>query len=77
MAEDNVNESQKKKEFDWTFLKGFAAGVIFSHINKTLVLGFIIGTVSGAFIEQNFQNIPNIKQEAQGLIKKLKESTKK
>ena len=35
-----------------TFLKGLAAGAIVSHLNKQMALGFVIGGLAGAYMEQ-------------------------
>jgi len=58
-----MTENEKRKQpLNTALIKGFFAGVIFSHINKRFMIGALIGTGLGMFAEQNFQNIPNVKE---------------
>ena len=60
-----VDEGNKeKRKLDGSLLKGFVAGVVFSHINKSLLLGFLFGSLAGAYIQQNYQDIPNVEDTA-------------
>ena len=55
---DEIDESGKQKtKLDTSLLKGFVAGVVFSHINKRLILGFLVGTLAGAYIQQNYMKV--------------------
>ena len=55
-----AEEPKKKATFDGALVKGFLAGVLFSHINKRLMLGFIAGVVGGAYIQQNYDDLPDV-----------------
>lgn len=76
MANDGDVQSGKK-DFDWTFVKGFAAGVIISNINKVFVLGALLGTVSGVYIEQNYDQIPNVRTEIRRILTTIKDAAGK
>ena len=52
--------SSKKAEQDPSFFKGIFAGVFFSHLNKRLILGIVVGTLTGVYIQQNYEGIPNV-----------------
>ena len=67
-----MSSDDKKKPLNLPLLKGFVAGVVFSHINKRFVLGALVGSGIGMFIEQNFQDIPNVKIVGNQLIENLK-----
>ena len=67
----------EKKSFDWTFVKGFAAGLVVSHINKTLMLGVLLGTVSGIYVEQNYDSIPHVRTELRKILTMLQDAAGK
>ena len=75
-AQDSVDstDGKEKKSFDWNFVKGFAAGIIISNINKIFVLGTLVGTISGIYIEQNYDRIPHVKTEIHKVLKIVKDS---
>ena len=77
MAQDPEQEGKGKKIFDWAFVKGFAAGVIISNINKVFVLGALIGTVSGIYIEQNYEQIPHVKTEVRSIVNMIQDAYSK
>ena len=66
-----------KAAIDYSFTKGFVAGVVFSHINKRLLLGILVGTLTGAYIQQNYQGIPNIEETAKKLAQTIREAMEK
>ena len=70
----DTDEGKGKKSFDWTFVKGFAAGVIISNINKIFVLGALIGTISGIYVEQNYDQIPHVKTEVNKVLKSIQDA---
>lgn len=42
-------------------IQGFVAGLVVGNLNKALLLGFAIGALGGAFVQQNFPvGIPNV-----------------
>lgn len=77
MAPNSKDEDLKKSPLDYSFLKGVAAGVLFSHINKTLVLGLIAGTLTGAYIQQNYQGIPNVEEMGQRFMQSARDAVSK
>ncbi len=78
MADDkDGNSSRDKKEISGSFLKGFGAGVILSHVNKNLILGLLIGTLAGCYVQQNYTGIPDVSETAVEWANTLKESIKK
>ena len=66
--------SSKKAALDYSFLKGFAAGVVFSHINKRLILGLVAGTLTGAYIQQNYEGIPNVEDMAKRFVQSIRDA---
>ena len=70
------NDNNKKQPLNTSLLKGFFAGVVFSHINKRFVIGTLVGTAVGIFIEQNFQDIPNVKIITNDWMETLKTAVK-
>jgi hypothetical protein len=78
MADDkDRNSSNDKREISGSFIRGFAAGVILSHINKNLILGLLIGTLAGCYVQQNYTGIPDVSETATEWVNTLKESIKK
>lgn len=78
MADTEYGSSAQKKEVLGTsFLKGFAAGIIVSHINKTLVVGLLVGAAAGIYVEQNYKELrlPNVADEFRRLRDKLRSRT--
>ena len=74
MADDT---NRKKNPLDLPMLKGFVAGVIFSHLNKRLMAGLLVGTISGIYIQQNYADIPNVESQIKQWTESLKESMNK
>lgn len=75
MADNSSGE--KKNPLDLPLLKGFVAGVIFSHLNKRLIAGLLVGTISGIYIQQNYSDIPRVEATIRDWVEKLKDSVKK
>ena len=42
-------------------LKAFVAGLVVGNLNKGLVLGFLLGSLGGLYIQQNFSKIPDVR----------------
>ena len=78
MADDEDKKSSgDKKGISVSFLKGFGAGVILSHVNKNLILGLLIGTLAGCYVQQNYTGIPDVSKTATQWVNTVKESIKK
>lgn len=78
MADEGGDSSSNiKATFDYSFLKGFVAGVVFSHFNKKLALGILVGTLTGAYIQQNYEGIPNVEEKAKELMQSIREAMNK
>lgn len=74
MAVEGDETSSKKAALDYSFLKGFAAGVVFSHVNKRLILGLFAGTLTGAYIQQNYEGIPNVEDMAKRFMQSIRDA---
>lgn len=77
MADESTTSDKHKTKLDASLLKGFVAGVVFSHINKRLVLGFLVGSIAGAYIQQNYADIPNVEEIAQDWIAHVRRALNK
>lgn len=76
-VEGDDSSSSKKAALDYSFLKGFVAGVVFSHVNKRLILGLLVGTLTGAYIQQNYEGLPNVEETAKRLAQSIREALDK
>ena len=70
-----ADEPKKKAVLENSLLKGFVAGVVVSHINKRLIVGFLVGTLAGAYIQQNYDNIPDVQNTAKDWLNTIRRST--
>ena len=77
MAVEGDDTSAKKAALDYSFLKGFATGVVFSHVNKRLILGLVAGTLTGAYLQQNYEGIPNVEDMAKRFVQSIRDAMKK
>ena len=69
-----MSDADKKKQPTPTsFLKGFIAGVLVSHISKRFIFGILAGALTGVYVEQNFQNIPDAKEKITSSIAAVQE----
>ena len=55
-----------------SFIKGFAAGLLFAHFNKHLVLGALVGVTAGMYYEQEF-GAPDVKQKYEEISTQIKD----
>lgn len=77
MASEGDDPSSRKVSVDYSLLKGFVAGVIFSHFDKRLALGLLVGTLTGAYVQQNYEGIPNVEEKARNLMQSIRETMDK
>ena len=55
-----------------SFIKGFAAGLLFAHFNKHLVMGALVGVTAGMYYEQEF-GAPDVKQKYEEISAQIKD----
>ena len=55
------------------FLKGFVAGAFLASMNKRLLLGAVVGVLTGAYYQQDF-GAPNVKQNLDKVKKMVLDS---
>lgn len=60
-GQNNDGERELRPVLEPGVLKAFVAGLVMGNLNKGLVLGFILGTMGGVYIQQNFVNIPDVR----------------
>ena len=77
MDDSQDKPTGEKKEISVSLLKGFAAGVILSHINKNLILGLVVGTLGGCYIQQNYSGMPDVSKTAKEWLNTIREAMKK
>lgn len=77
MADEGGDSSSKKMSVDYSFVKGLISGVIFSHVDKRLVLGLLAGTLTGAYIQQNYEGIPNVEEKARNMVQSFRDAMDK
>ena len=70
-------DTDKKQPPNLSLVKGFIAGVIFSHINKVFVLSAVVGVAGGMWVEQNISGVPNVKQVTSEWIRTFKKTISK
>lgn len=76
MDDPTGKSTGEKKEISGSFFKGLAAGVVLSHINKNLILGILIGTLGGCYIQQNYDGIPDVNETTKEWLKTIREAMK-
>ena len=46
-----------------SFVQGFLTGFIFANFNKSLLVGFVIGSAAGIYLEQQIpENFPDLRR---------------
>lgn len=53
-------DDKKKLTVGLPMVKAFFAGVVVSHLNKNLILGFVLGGLVGVYAQQNFSGVPDV-----------------
>lgn len=71
-----MSNDAKKQPVNSGLVKGFLAGVLFSHINKRFIIGTLVGICAGMFVDQNITDIPNVRIIANDWIETFKSATK-
>ena len=56
----NVQGSQLKPMLEPGVIKAFAAGLIVGNLNKSMMMGFLVGALGGVYIQQNIAGVPNV-----------------
>lgn len=77
MASDSnrpTQYSEDKPELQTGVLKAFVAGVVLANLSKNLLLGFVIGGLGGAYLQQNFSKIPDLKATWRDLRRRWEQS---
>ena len=77
MDDSQDKPTGEKKEISASLFKGFAAGVILSHINKNLILGLVVGTLGGCYIQQNYSGMPDVSKTAKEWLNTIRDAMKK
>lgn len=72
----NVQEGQPKPMLEPGILKAFAAGLIVGNLNKAMMMGFLVGSLGGIFIQQNVSGVPNVTKAWRDLMQRWKSSGK-
>ena len=53
-------DERKKLSVGMPMVKAFFAGILVSHLNKNLILGFLIGGLVGVYAQQNLSGVPDV-----------------
>lgn len=69
--------SEDKPELQTGVLKAFVAGVVLANLSKNLLLGFVIGGLAGAYLQQNFSRIPDLKTTWRDLKRRWEQSNRR
>lgn len=77
MADDRVSAPDDRPELQTGVLKAFVAGVVLANFSKHLLLGTIVGSFAGAYIQQNFGGIPDLKKTWRDFIRRWELSNRK
>ena len=56
------DERELKPMLEPGVLKAFVAGLVVGNLNKGLVLGFLLGAMGGVYVQQNFTQVPNVRE---------------
>lgn len=68
----STGDGPEKESLNTSAIKGFLAGVVFSHINKRLIIGAVAGSFIGMFVEQNIKDVPDVKEKGKEWFEVLK-----
>lgn len=64
------SDRDEKPELQTGVVKAFVAGVVLANLSKNLLLGTIVGSLAGAYIQQNFVGLPDIKKTWKDFIRR-------
>lgn len=70
MDEEEGKRRELKPVVNPRVIQAFVAGLIIGNLNKALLLGFTIGAIGGAFIQQNFPGVPDVVNTWKDLTKR-------
>ena len=68
---------KKKLLFDPTVIKAFLAGVVISHLSKNLLVGVLVGTLSGIYVQQNVSGVPSVTDSWKEFLKRFEDTRSK
>lgn len=77
MPEEKERKETLKPVLEPGVLKAFVAGLIVGSLNKQLLLGFFVGGLLGAYLQQNRYGVPNVKDTWKDIVQKWDSSVKK
>ena len=61
--EEGSNSVAERPKLQTNTIGAFVAGIALANFNKNLLLGFVIGTIAGAYTEQTLPGqFPNVRQ---------------
>lgn len=76
-AETTGARELEKPALDLSLAKAFVAGVILANLGKGLLLGFLVGTLGGSYVQQNVTGVPDVAKTWRELKRKWRETGKK
>lgn len=66
------SDERKKLTVGLPMVKGFIAGVVVSHLNKNLILGFFLGGLAGVYAQQTFSGVPDVLDTWRDFMKRFR-----
>lgn len=77
--DDERNRSGRERDLrpmvSTSVIQAFVAGLVLGNLNKTVLLGFAIGALGGAFIQQNLPGVPDVNSTWKDFMKRWSKST--
>ena len=80
VAEEKERKERKealKPVLEPGVVKAFVAGLVVGNLNKQLLLGFFVGGLLGAYLQQNHYDVPNVKATWRDFLQRWDSSVKK
>ncbi len=54
------NERDLRPMVNPRVIQAFVTGLVIGNLNKAMLLGFTIGALGGAFVQQNYPGVPDV-----------------